>query len=254
MTPDRMHVDVRDSLGALASEGTRRVVVLAREAIAERGRFVVSVSGGATPGPLYDRLADPGLARRIDWSRVHVFWGDDRWVAHDHRDSNVRLVRDHWLSRAPVPPRYVYPPPSGGPDAEAAAAAYEATLRQALGAAEGVPAFDLHVTGVGDDGHTASLFPGSPALEEAERLVAVPYVPTLKTRRITLTLPVFNAAREVWLLVAGARKASIVRRVLEQAERPVGADTLPAARLRPAGRLVWLLDQAAAAELPPHWR
>ncbi|HEY8368795.1 MAG TPA: 6-phosphogluconolactonase [Thermodesulfobacteriota bacterium] len=249
-------LDVRESQGALAAEGARRLVDLGRAALAERGRFVLSVSGGATPAPLYDRLGEPGMATRLDWSRVYLFWGDDRWVPHDHPDSNVRLVREHWLARAPRPPGHVHPPPSGGPDPDRAARAYEATIRGALGVAPGdVPVFDLHVMGVGDDGHTASLFPGLPALDETERLVVAPFVPQVGGYRITLTLPVFNRAREVWMLVAGAHKAEVVRRVLAAADAPVGPDTPPAARIRPSqGRLVWLLDEAAAARLPDRLR
>ncbi len=249
-------IDIRDSLSALASEGARRLVDLARAAIAERGRFVLSVSGGATPAPLYDRLGEPGMAGRVDWSRVHVFWGDDRWVPHDHPDSNVRLVREHWLARAPEPPGRVFPPASGGGDPEGAARAYETTIREALGVAPGeVPVFDLHVMGMGEDGHTASLFPGHPALDETRRLVVAPFVPHLDSYRITLTLPVFDHAREVWMLVVGGRKAEVVRRVLEAAEAPIGPATPPAARVRPSGgRIVWLLDEAAAARVPERLR
>ncbi len=256
MTAERVAVDIRDSLSALASEASRDLLDLARPAIDERGRFVLSVSGGTTPGPLYDRLGEPGMAERIDWSRVYVFWGDDRWVPEDHPDSNVRLVRERWLDRAPKAPGHVFPPPSGGPDPDGAARAYEATLRQALGASAGdVPVFDLHIMGVGDDGHTASLFPGSPALVETRRLVVAPWVPHLGSHRLTMTFPVFNQAREVWMLVAGARKAEVVRRVLEAAAAPVGPGTPPAARIRPAaGRVVWLLDEPAAAQLPDRLR
>jgi 6-phosphogluconolactonase len=253
VTGDRVRIEVRDSLSGVAADGLRRLLEVARTAIAERGRFMMSVSGGTTPAPLYDRLGEPWVADRVDWSRVYVFWGDDRWVPHDDAESNVRLVRERWLVRAPVPPGHVYPPPSGGPDPDAAAGAYAATLRLAFGldSPGAVPVFDLHVMGVGDDGHTASLFPGSSALDVQDRLVVAPYVAPLGAHRITLTLPVFNGSREVWFLVAGARKAPVVRRVVDEAERPVTADTLPAARVRPEGGcVVWLLDEAAAAALP----
>ncbi len=252
----RVIVDVRDNLGAMAAEAARRLVTLGRAAIQARGRFTLSVSGGTTPAPLYDRLADPGLARALDWSAVHVFWGDDRWVPHDHPDSNVRLVREHWLARTPTPPAHVHPPRSGGPDPDAAAADYAAVLRIAFGVGPpDTPVVDLHLIGVGEDGHTASLFPGSAALDETERLVLAPWVPQLGAYRITLTLPVFNHAREVWTLVSGAKKAPVVRQVIEELDRPVRADTLPAARVRPtSGRLVWLLDEAAAADLPARLR
>jgi 6-phosphogluconolactonase len=249
---ERVQIDVRDSLSALAAEGARRFLDVARRAIDERGRFVLSVSGGSTPGPLYDRLGEPALASRIDWARVFVYWGDDRWVPHDHPDSNVRFVRERWLERAPTPPARVYPPATGVGDPDAAAAAYERTLRETLGVAEGeVPVFDLHLMGLGDDGHTASLFPGTAVLDERRALVAAPFVPRLATHRMTLTLPVFDAAREVWFVVSGGRKAGVVRRVLDEWAAPIGPATLPAARVRPAaGRIVWRLDQPAAAALP----
>lgn len=251
-----MTVDVHSTLAALADGAASRLVAAGRTAIRERGRFMLSVSGGATPAPLYDRLADPGLAGALEWRAVHLFWSDERWLPHDHPDSNVRLVREHWLSRTRTPPGHIFPPHGGGPHPDAAAAEYAAVLRTAFGLGPlEPPVFDLHILGVGQDGHTASLFPGSAALDETERLVLAPWVPQLGAHRLTLTLPVFNRGREVWMLAGGAGKAAIVRRVLEQLDRPVAADTLPAARVRPTdGRLTWLLDEAAAAELPAELR
>ncbi len=249
-------VEVRESLKALAGTAADRLLAAARAAIAARGRFTLAVSGGSTPVPLYERLAAPAAAGAVDWSAVWVFWADDRWVPHDHPDSNVKLVRDHWLARSPSPPGRVYPPRSAELGPDEAAADYAAVIRTAFGIGPlGVPRFDLHLLGVGEDGHTASLFPDHPALEERERLVVAPWIPQLRAYRITLTLPVFNRGREVWMLAAGSRKAPVVRRVFDQLRRPVGPDTLPAARIRPAaGRLLWLLDEAAAAALPPEVR
>ncbi len=246
-------VEVRERPDALADEAARLLLETGRAAIAARGRFSLTVSGGSTPAPVYDRLAAPGAAGALDWPKVHLFWGDDRWVPHDHPDSNVRLVRDHWLDRTPSPPGHVYPPRSAELGPDEAAADYAAVVRTAFGIGPpDLPVFDLHLMGIGEDGHTASLFPGHAALEEAERLVVAPWIPRLRARRITMTLPVFNRAREVWMLVTGAAKGAIVRRVHEQLGRAVGSDTLPAARVRPmSGRLLWLLDAAAAAELPP---
>lgn len=249
-------VEVRESLEALADEAAGRLLGVGQRAIAARGRFTLTVSGGSTPAPLYDRLAGPAAAGALDWSRVHVFWGDDRWVPHDHPDSNVKLVRDRWLGRTPSPPGHVYPPRSAELGPDEAAADYAAVIKTAFGIGPlDLPSFDLHLMGVGEDGHTASLFPGHPALEERERLVVAPWIPQLRAYRITMTLPVFNHAREVWMLVAGSRKAPVMRRIHDELGRPVGPDTLPAARVRPAGgRLLWFLDAAAAAGLPPALR
>lgn len=245
-TTPEIHVSADPA--ALATEAARRFVAATHEAVAARGRFLVALSGGSTPKALLGLLAGEQHRQAIDWARVHIFWGDERCVPPDDEQSNYRMAREALLARVPIPAGQIHRMPAENPDHEAAAAAYEATLRQAFGLAAGeLPRFDLLHLGLGMEGHTASLFPGSPALRERARLVAAPFVEKLHAHRITLTPPTINAAREVQFLAAGAEKAAIVRAILHTPRDP---DELPAQIVAPtAGRLVWLLDRAAAAQL-----
>jgi len=231
---------------ALAAEAARRFVAAAGGAIAARGRFMVALSGGSTPKALFRLLADAPYRDEVDWANVHVFWGDERCVSPDDEQSNYRMATDNLLAHVPIPTEQIYRMRAEDPDPEAAADGYTATLREAFGLAHGeLPRFDLIHLGLGTEGHTASLFPGSPALGERERLVAAPWVEKLNAFRVTLTPPVLNAAREVQFLAAGAEKAAIVREILHA---PYNPEELPAQIVAPTdGRLVWLLDTAAAA-------
>ncbi len=221
--------------------------VLARAGeAAARGSFALALPGGSTPKALYALLADARrpFAARIPWGRTQVFFGDERHVPPDHPDSNFGMVRQALLAHVPVLAGNVHRIRGELPDADAAAAAYERELRAALGEP---PALDLVLLGLGEDGHTASLFPGSPALEERERWVAAPWVERLGARRITLTLPALEAARQVLFLVTGAAKSAALRRALRE---PAGAESVPASRVRPrSGRVLWLADRAAAGSL-----
>jgi 6-phosphogluconolactonase len=232
--------DIDDLAGRAAAEWARS----AAEAIARAGRFAVALSGGNTPRALYTKLAGEPFRSRIAWDRIHFFWGDERSVPADHADSNYRMTYETLLARVPVPPANIHRIETERGAAEAAAA-YEAALRDFFALWPGVfPRFDLILLGLGEEGHTASLFPGSAALAERERLVTAVYVEKLKTDRITLTLPVLNSAAEIAFLVSGRSKAEVVKQALRDR-----AD-LPAARVSPSdGRLLWFLDQEAAAFL-----
>lgn len=241
----------------------RAAALLADEitaAVAARGRCALALAGGGTPRPVYQRLAQPPYREGLPWPQVHVFWGDGRCVPPDDPASNARMAHEALLAQVALPPANVHrvPVELGAP--EAVAAAYEAELRAFFGptsppfplSARGegerggevaLPRFDLVLLGMGADGHTASLFPGSPALAEQQRLAVPVYAAHLASWRVTLTLAVLNAAHTVVFLVAGADKAPALRAVLG------GASDLPAARVRPAsGRLVWLVDAAAIGE------
>jgi 6-phosphogluconolactonase len=242
MTPE---IHISPNPQALAEEAARRFAILAREAFAARGRFVVALSGGSTPKVLLRLLALPPYRETLDWGRIHVAWGDERRVPPDDAQSNYRMAREALLAHVPIPVGNVRRMPAENSDHEWAAADYEATLRTLFG--DESPRFDLIHLGLGTEGHTASLFPGSPALAERERWVAAPFVEKLDAHRITLTPPVLNAAREVQFLAAGKDKAAIVRDILHAPHNPT---ELPAQIVAPtAGRLVWLLDTAAAQEL-----
>ena len=233
---------------ALAHEAARRFVAAARAASAARGRFAVALSGGSTPKALFALLAAAPYRDRIAWGNVQIFWGDERCVPPTDEQSNYRMTRETLLDRVALPAAQIHRIPAEDPDPARAARAYTAVLEQLFTLGEGeFPTFDLIHLGLGPEGHTASLFPGSPALKEERALVAAPYVEKLGAHRITLTPLVINAAREVQFLVAGAGKAEIVGRVLHD---PYDPDELPAQIVAPSpGRLVWLLDEAAAAEL-----
>lgn len=238
-------VTVFADAAALADAAADLVVSAAREAVAARGRFLLALSGGATPRQTYRRLAQVAQGETGLWSRTWVFFGDERWVPADHPESNHRMARETLLDRVPVPAGQVFAMRTGD-DPEAAAAAYARTLAEVFGTRRGeLPRFDLVLLGMGLDGHTASLFPGSPALREVFRsVVAVHAAAAAIPQRLTLTFPVFNAAARVAFLVSGAEKAKAVRAVLRERA------PLPAGLVRPErGELVWLLDAAAAGLL-----
>ncbi|NDJ77696.1 MAG: 6-phosphogluconolactonase [Chloroflexi bacterium] len=229
-----------ESIGRSAAE---RVIAAAQEAITARGRFSFGLSGGSTPRLLFEMLAQPAFADRIDWARVFVFWGDERTVPPDHADSNYRLARETLLDHVPIPADNVFRIP-GEIDPAEAAAAYEHTLRAFFGKRS---VFDLLLLGLGDDGHTASLFPGTVALQEETRWVVENYVEKLATWRITMTAPAINDARQVMFLITGANKAPALRAVLEGPHQPA---VYPAQLVQPEnGELVWMVDEAAAAAL-----
>jgi 6-phosphogluconolactonase len=218
---------------AMSREAAGRVLEAARRALDSRGRFALVLSGGKTPRRLYELLSAAGLP----WRRTHIFWGDERCVPRDDAASNYRLARESLLSRAPIPAENVHAMPCDPADPAAGAAAYEAELHAFFGGAEAT--FDLVLLGVGDDGHTASLFPGEPTLEEKKRLVlstpglhASPPVP-----RLTLTLPALNSAHEALLLAAGPKKKPFFDRAAE------GDMSFPAARVRPSAGAYWLWSQ-----------
>lgn len=206
--------------------------------------FAVSLSGGSTPRRLYECLAAPAIASRFPWNRVHWFWGDERFVPHDHRDSNFRMARDAFLSRVPVPNDNVHAVPTEDVSPEQAAAAYESTLQGFYGAdrlAPDRPLFDVTLLGIGDDGHTASLFPGQPALQEMRRWV-VAVIGAKSEPRITLTYPALDSSRDVAFVATGQEKRGVV------AQARAGDRRIPAGVIRPVGRLHWFTDRAAAPE------
>lgn len=238
-------IRVLEDLPALTEAAAEEIARRAEDAIASRGRFTIALSGGSTPKPAYARLAEAPYRDRIDWSRVHVFWGDDRHVPPDHPDSNFGMAHDALLSKVPLPPDNIHRMRAEKPDAERAADEYAWTLRSAFDLDEGQwPRFDVVLMGIGEDAHTASLFPGSDAVRERSRLVIAPWVGSLGTFRITLTLPVFNHSACALFLVSGEEKAEALRNVLEGDLQP---DRFPAQGVRPeSGDLVWLVDRAAA--------
>ena len=232
-----MSVNVYESPEELAEAAAREFAARAVEAIEERGRFAAVLAGGSTPKATYKILARD-YADGIDWSKIHVFFGDERTVPPDHEDSNYRMAREALLDHVPVGSVHRM---QGELPPDEAAEAYEAELRDFFGPEE-LPRFDLILLGIGGDGHTASLFPETSALEVHDRLVVANPVLKLETTRITLTVPVINAARAVYFLVAGEDKAGALKQILEADPDP---REYPASLIQPQGGPKWMLDQSA---------
>ena len=221
----------------------------ARDAIAARGRFVVALAGGSTPRRLYQLLAEEPWRGQVDWPRVEFFWGDERTVPPDHPDSNYRMAREALLQKLTLGPAQVHRLEAERTDLEAAARDYQEAIALVckVPPTGSPPAFDLILLGLGPDGHTASLFPYTEALQEDVRWVVPNEVPQLKTQRMTLTKIILNQAAEIHFQVAGANKAQALAEVLEG---PADPERLPAQLIQPtSGRLLWFVDQAAAAGL-----
>jgi len=241
-----MRIEVAEHADALNHCVAEQFVRLTTEAVEARGRCAVALSGGSTPKNVYQLLAAPAFRARVRWGDIHFFWGDERHVPPDHPDSNYRMAVEAMLSKVPVPPANVHRVRSELPDAERAAREYEETIRACV---DGTPLsrFDVIHLGIGTDGHTASLFPGSVALGERERLCVANWVAKFGGYRITLTLPILNAARAAIFIVTGAAKAPIIQQVLRDRD---ATPPFPAQLIRPVdGECWWMLDQAAAGEL-----
>jgi 6-phosphogluconolactonase len=234
----------------VAQAAAEEFVALNHEAVAAHGRFTVALAGGSTPRRLYELLADAPFRSQADWSKVHLFWGDERPVPPEHADSNYGMARRALLDKLNLPPAQIHRMPADRPDLDAAARAYQAEIAAVLGAgAEGKPpAFDLMLLGMGADGHTASLFPGTCALGESTRWVVPNPVAKLNATRLTLTSPILNQARTVLFLVTGADKAAPLAEVLEG---PSDTARLPSQLIRPVSpsRVIWMVDLHAASRL-----
>lgn len=223
----------------LIESAAEHFVVTARAAIAKRGVFYVALAGGSTPKGLYQKLATSPYVEQIDWARVHIFFGDERCVPATHDDSNFKMARLAMLDQLPIPTENVHRMPTESGDAADVASRYEATIKLIM---EDKP-FDLVLLGLGPDGHIASLFPETPALEVTDSLTTSLFVEKFQSWRVTLTYPVINAARQVIVFIAGDSKAEIVRDITS------GAVTgLPVQRLDPTGDYYWFMDKAAAAQ------
>ncbi len=219
---------------------------LSTQAIAARGTFHVALSGGNTPRYLYEVLARAPFARGINWAHTRIYFSDERCVAPDHPDSNYRMAHAALLSQVPLPPTQIHRIEGELPSAQAAARYADVLTAQVPMSADDWPCFDLMLLGIGDDGHTASLFPGTPILDVADTPVASVHVPRLDVWRVSLTLPVLNHARAVIVLAAGAGKCAILHQILET---PPPHPLLPIQRVKPGNGVRWYLDTAAAASL-----
>jgi 6-phosphogluconolactonase len=229
----------------LSRTAAERFAALAKAAVSVRGRFSVALSGGSTPKALYALLATDEFRSQLPWQELHLFWGDERCVPPDHGESNFRMVREALLSKITIPSENIHRMAGEKPPADGAAD-YQAQLQKFFHLADGAwPRFDLVLLGLGEDGHTASLFPGSAALNEQQRWVATSYVEKLHAHRLTLTFPLINHAAQISFLVSGASKAPIVEAIICDSN-----DSLPAARIQPVdGQVTWFVTQDAAGAL-----
>jgi 6-phosphogluconolactonase len=217
---------------------------LASQAIAARGQFSVALSGGSTPKGMYTLLASDAYKDKIDWSKVQLFWGDERSVPPTDSQSNFRMANETMISKIAIPPENVHRMQAEAEDIEAAAKDYENVLKQVLNFTDGEqPCFDLILLGMGDDGHTASLFPGTKALAEKNRVVVVNWVEKFHTNRMTFTAPAINNARNVVFMAAGENKRHPLKEVLIGERNP---ELYPSQLVQPTnGKLIWLVDEAA---------
>lgn len=234
-------VEVLSDLAALKARAIDLILSSMKTAIQERGLFTIALSGGSTPKPLYEALA----TKQLPWDKIHVFWGDERYVPADHPDSNQLMARRAWLDRVDIPDSNIHPMPTDEADPAAAARKYEEHLREFFQIQVGeIAALDLILLGMGDDGHTASLFPHTEALSVRDQLITVGNKDAQP--RITFTVPLINHAGCVMFVVAGANK----RPALAEIFAPIADDlTYPSRLIQPQGELWWLLDQTAGQDL-----
>ena len=244
--PENTEIQILADPEELSRTAAKQFISLAGEVLDSKKTFTAALSGGSTPGSLYSLLGSKPLGRLdIPWEKTFFFWGDERPVPPDHPDSNYRLAYQAWLSKIPVPLTNLHRIRGENPDPIAAARDYEQEIKDFFHLPAGeFPSFDLVLLGMGRDGHTASLFPGSEAFYEKERLVAANWVAPLQSCRITLTLPVINNAARIMFLVQGEDKAGTLQKVLQG---DFQGDPLPAQLVRPKkGKVLWLVDEKAA--------
>ena len=241
----KFRVQVLPDLEAISHHAASLFVEMAKKAFIQKTRFAVVISGGSTPRKLYGLLSSEEYGHQIDWEKVHFFWADERCVPKDHEESNFKVSFDSLLSKVSIPVGNIYRIRSEE-DPEKAARDYEKEIRVFFGNLDW-PVFDLIILGMGEDGHTASLFPGSKSLEERERLAVPVYLEKPGINRITLTLPVLNHGSQILFLVSGRSKATVLSEVLGEGHK---RDRYPAGLIDPVyGELLWLIDQEAAHKI-----
>ena len=248
--PSVPDIRIQSNSQAVAEAAAEFILEIGREAVRAKGRFILALSGGTTPEILYRVLASPAFAHRFDWSRATFFFSDERCVSPNDPRSNYALADKALFAPLNIPPSQIYRMAGESSDPQAAASEYEQQLRLATNTVSSVPpSLDLILLGLGEDGHTASLFPGSPILRDYRRAIAATQSPKDPPHRLTMTLAAINRASVVLFLTTGSGKAEIVRAILDpktEVERQ-----FPASLVKPEeGRVIWFLDQAAAAKLP----
>ncbi len=237
-------IRILKNLDQVSSTAAEEVIQCAIDAIERRGVFRIALSGGSTPKTLYSKLAcDQDLKKEMPWKSAHFFWSDERTVPPDHQDSNYRMAQEAMFKHVDVSETQIHRIHAEAEDPNHAAEEYEKEIRQHFNlSAPDVPQFDLILLGMGPDGHTASLFPGTEALKEQKRLIVSNWVAKFNTHRITFTVPLINHAANVMFLVCGEDKAAALKAVLEG---PYDPEVYPSQLIKPEGELIWFVDQAA---------
>ncbi len=233
--------EIFENAEQLCNAAAAYIVNLSNKCIAKKGRFTIALSGGKTPQKLYTMLAKAEYTKKLDWKNIFIFWGDERYVPFSDSNNNSHMAKLSLLNNVPVPAENIFTIPVNFKPAMAASS-YEATLRTFF--KENIPAFDLILLGIGDNGHTASLFPFSTILQEDKRLVKEVYVDEVKMFRITFTVPLINNAANILFLVTGKEKSEIVKKVFSATKNP---EKYPAQLIQ--GKTIWYLDKAAASQL-----
>ena len=248
MSNSKPEIRIVENPTELARAAANEFEGLAKNAVQSKGSFNVALSGGSTPKAMFDLLSGDRYINTIPWSKIHLFWGDERHVPPDDEDSNYRMTKEHLFSKIPIPPENIHRIEAESSNAESAAAKYERELKQHFNLSETeIPQFDLVFLGMGDDGHTASLFPGTDVVHESKYLVAAPWIEKFDSYRITLTPKVINNSDRVIFLVKGKEKADALVRVLE-GEKDI--DRYPAQIVEPThGSVLWLCDREATSKL-----
>jgi len=237
-------VRIYPDIELLSHEAAGEMVYLIHAIVAEKGSFTIALSGGRTPAALYQLIAGK-YSSQIPWDKVHIFWGDERYVPAGHTDSNFAMASKTLISHISIPTQNIHSVPTELKPIEKAAEAYEQMLKSFFLKESPFPCLDLILLGVGEDGHTASLFPGDSAIREMHRLVMPVIAPANypPRNRITLTLPVINSADNVFFIAAGSEKSKVIRSILE--DRKTAGRLYPAAMVQPKGRIIWFLDNKA---------
>lgn len=235
-------IRILKSLEQVSATAAEEIIQLAASAVEKRGVFRIALSGGSTPKTLYTKLSSDDLKKQMPWRSTHFFWSDERTVPPDHPDSNYRMAREAMFKHVDVSESQIHRIHAEVEDPNRAAEEYEKEIRQHFNVVSDVPQFDLILLGMGPDGHTASLFPGTEALNEQTRLVVSNWVSKFNTYRITFTVPLINHAASVMFMVCGEDKAATLKAVLEG---PYDPEVYPSQLIKPDGDLIWFIDQAA---------
>jgi len=241
-----MSIEIYPNPEELSKAAVQLFVDVARQSVKERGRFTAALSGGGSPQRMYEMLASEPFKSRVPWDEAFIFWGDERFVPSDDPENNARMTREKLLDHVPLPSDHIFPIPTSGKP-KAAATTYASTLSSFFGNSNDFPRFDFMLLGLGENGHTASLFPETDVLQEQNKLVDSVFIEEKDQYRITLTYPVINSARNIVFLVHGSSKSSVLQKILEGKYEP---NELPAQLIKPSSsELFWLIDENAAAIL-----